>query len=424
MINQLDFIRELYPICRSITGTGVRETFDIMSKYIPLTMHEIPTGTKVFDWEVPEEWNIREGYIECPDGTRIANFEENNLHVMSYSERVNERMPLSDLKEHIHTLPDHPDWIPYRTMYYDRSWAFCLSQNVLEDLPDGTYRAYIDSSHTNGSLTYGEAVFPGSSGKEVIFSTYVCHPSMCNDNLSSVAVMTKLAQSMSDRRNLKHTYRFLFVPETIGAITWISQNQKRLNKVIAGVNLTCTGNKGELTFKRSRVETSLSDNAMRKSLDDIGISYNEVGFSPTGSDERQYCSPGINLPVVTIMRSPPGEFEEYHTSADNFDAISVESLEEVFEVCSGYIDVLERNDSYINTYSKCEPQLGKRGLYRKVGGQRVNQVSQTAIKWVLSYSDGSNDLLGISNRSGIRMKEIASAADALEKQGIIMRISE
>ena len=203
MINQIDLIKELFPICRSITGQGVRETFDILSKYIPLEVHEVPTGTKVFDWEVPEEWNITDAYIECPDGTKIAQFKENNLHVMSYSERVNTTLDLNALKEHIHTLPDHPDWIPYRTMYYDRSWAFCLSQNVLDSLPEGKYRAVIDSEHIDGSLTYSEAVFPGTSGKEVLFSTYVCHPSMCNDNLSSVAVMTKLANYMSKKKMQK-----------------------------------------------------------------------------------------------------------------------------------------------------------------------------------------------------------------------------
>ena len=422
MINQIDLIKELFPICRSITGQGVRETFDILSKYIPLEVHEVPTGTKVFDWEVPEEWNITDAYIECPDGTKIAQFKENNLHVMSYSERVNTTLDLNELKEHIHTLPDHPDWIPYRTMYYDRSWAFCLSQNVLDSLPEGKYRAVIDSEHIDGSLTYSEAVFPGTSGKEVLFSTYVCHPSMCNDNLSSVAVMTKLANYMSKKKNLKHTYRFVFLPETIGAITWLSKNQKRLAKICAGVNLTCTGNRGPLTFKKSRQEESLSDHAMERSLDDMGLDYNKTSFSPVGSDERQYCSPGINLPVVTLMRTPPGEFEEYHTSADDLSAISSESLDEVYEACLGYIEILEKNYVYVNMYSKGEPQLGKRGLYRKVGGQRSNKVSQTAIKWVLNYSDGKHDLLDISSKSGIRIRELIEAANALEERSIIMRI--
>jgi len=423
MISHLELIEELYPICRSITGTGVRKTFEIISKYIPLETYEVETGTKVFDWEVPEEWAIHDAYIVCPDGSKIAQFKENNLHVMSYSKRINTSLTLGLLKEHIHTLPDHPSWIPYRTMYYDRSWAFCLSQNTLDSLPEGKYRAYIDASHKNGSLTYAEAVFPGTSGKEIIFSTYVCHPSMCNDNLSSVSVMIKLAQELANK-NHRHTYRLLFLPETIGAITWLSKNEKSLSKIIAGVNLTCTGNRAPITFMKSRQKTSISDKAMKIVLDDMGLLYKENDFSPIGSDERQYCSPGINLPVVTLMRTPPGEFEEYHTSADNFDVISEDSLREMTSVCLSFVDTLEKNNTYINTYSKCEPQLGKRGLYRKTGGQRVNQVSQTAIKWVLSYSDGHNDLLDIANRSGIRMEEVVSASSVLEHQGIIMRISK
>lgn len=422
MINQIDFMKELYPICRSITGDGLRETFSVMSKYIPLEVHEVPTGTKVFDWEVPEEWNIRDGYIVCPDGTKIADFKKNNLHVMSYSERVDTRLSLDELKEHIYTLPDHPSWIPYRTMYYDRSWAFCLSQNTLDSLSDGMYRAVIDAEHTNGSLSYAESVFPGTSGKEVLFSTYVCHPSMCNDNLSSVAIMTKLANTLSKRKTHRHTYRFLFIPETIGAITWLATNKKNLTKIVAGVNLSCTGNKGMLTFKKSRQSNSISDTAMEKSLEDIGMPYNKMDFSPVGSDERQYCSPGIDLPVVTLHRDPPGKFPEYHTSADDFSAISADSLEEVYSACLGYIDVLEENYTYINMFPNCEPQLGRRGLYRKVGGQRSNKVSHVAIKWVLNYSDGKHDLLDISKKSKIRMKELVSAATTLEKRGIIVRI--
>ena len=415
-------MKELYPICRSITGDGLRETFEIMSKYIPLEVFEVPTGTEVFDWEVPEEWNIRDGYILCPDGSKIADFKKNNLHVMSYSEKVNSTMTLSELKDHIHTLPDHPSWIPYRTMYYDRSWAFCLAQNTLDKLSEGTYRAVIDAEHTAGNLTYAESVFTGTSGKEILFSTYVCHPSMCNDNLSSVSIMTKLANTLSKKKDLRHTYRFLFIPETIGAITWLSINQKRLSKIKAGVNLSCTGNRGRLTFKKSRQGNSISDQVMEQSLEDNEISYNKVDFSPVGSDERQYCSPGINLPVVTLHRDPPGRFPEYHTSADDFNTISADSLEEVYNACLGYIDVLEKNYAYVNMFPNCEPQLGRRGLYRKVGGQRSNQVSHVAIKWILNYSDGKHDLLDISKKSKIRIKELNSAASALEKQGIIVRI--
>ena len=422
VIDQIQFMKELYPICRSITGDGLRETFDIISKYVPIETYEVESGTEVFDWEVPEEWNITDGYIECPDGSKVAEFSKNNLHVMSYSENVDTVLSLNDLKDHIHTLPDHPDWIPYRTMYYDRSWAFCLSQNVLDSLPDGNYRAFIDAKHEKGSMTYGEVVFPGTSGKEVLFSTYVCHPSMCNDNLSSVSVLTKLAQSLSKKKNLRHTYRLIFIPETIGAITWLAMNQKVTRKIIAGVNLTCTGNSGKLTFKKSRQATSLSDRAMTKSLEDINVEYDNVDFSPVGSDERQYCSPGIDLPVVTLMRSPPGKFDEYHTSADNFDSISAESLDEVYRACLQYVETIEENYYYINMFSKCEPQLGKRGLYRKVGGQRSNQVSQVAIKWVLSYSDGNYSLLDISEKSCLKISDLSLAAKKLEKQRIIVRI--
>ena len=423
VIDRMKLIEELYPICRSITGNGVRETLSILEKHFPLEIYEVASGKKVFDWEVPEEWNISDGYIECPDGNKIANFHDNNLHVMSYSQRVNATMSLEELKDHIHTLPDHPNWIPYRTMYYDRSWAFCLSQNVLDSLPKGMYRAFIDASHTKGSLSYAEAVFPGTSGKEVLFSTYVCHPSMCNDNLSSVSIVASLAKYISKKSSLEHTYRFIFVPETIGAITWLSQNQKLFRKIIAGVNFSCTGNEGTLTFKKSRRENSLADIMMSNTLKEIGYDHDIVDFSPLGSDERQYCSQGINLPMVTLMRSPPGKFDEYHTSADNMDIISEKSLDEVYQACVSFIENLEKNKTYINMYGKCEPQLGKRGLYRKVGGQRTNETSQKAIKWVLSYSDGKHDLLEISNKSGICINDLHDAAKALEDKSIIVRIT-
>lgn len=420
----LDLVHELYPICRSITGDGVRETLKVLSKYVPVKSYEVPTGTKVFDWQVPEEWNITAAYIECPDGSRIAELSKNNLHVMSYSESVNRKMSLTELKDHIHTLPDHPDWIPYRTMYYDRSWAFCISQNDLDSLPEGDYRAYIDSSHTKGSLTYGEVVIPGTSGKEVIFSSYVCHPSMCNDNLSGVAILTKLAQRLAMEPGLKHTYRFLFVPETIGSITWLAQNEKLLKRIIAGVSVTCAGNRDILTLKKSRQETSLSDKAMRNTLDECVSSYREIDFSPIGSDERQYCSQGINLPMVTLMRSLPSEFDEYHTSADNLDFMCKNSLTETYKVCLSYVKMIEKNNKYVNLFPKCEPQMGKRGIYRKTGGQKINSVAQTAMKWVLNYSDGQYDLFSIADKSHLSVDTLHKAAEILEEQRLIMRISE
>ena len=344
---------------------------------------------------------------------------------MSYSEPINRKMSLAELKEHIHTLPDHPNWIPYRTMYYDRSWAFCLSQNDLDCLPEGDYRAYIDSSHTNGSLTYGEVVIPGTSGKEVIFSSYVCHPSMCNDNLSGVTVLAKLAQRLLMETELRHTYRFLFVPETIGSITWLSQNEKRLKRIIAGVAVTCVGNNDILTLKKSRQETSVSDMAMKNVLDEIyNGHYRETYFSPVGSDERQYCSQGIDLPIVTLMRSKPGEFDEYHTSADNLDFMNRDSLEETYNVCLRYVKMLEQNSKYINLFPKCEPQMGKRGIYRKTGGQKINTTNQTAMKWILNYSDGQHDLFQISGKSRLSLDTIYKAAKMLEEQKLIMRISE
>ena len=418
---EIDLIKELFPICRSITGNGVRKTLSILSKYVPMEIHEIPTGTKVFDWVVPDEWNINKAFIECPDGSKIADFSKNNLHVMSYSEPINEVMSLEMLKDHIHTLPEHPEWIPYRTMYYDRSWSFCLSQNTLDSLSEGSYRAYIDSEFSEGSLTYGEVLIPGTSDKEIVFSCYVCHPSMCNDNLSGVAVATKLAQSLSKIESPYYNYRILFIPETIGAITWLSENENRLDKIVGGVVLTCIGNNDKLTFKRSRWDTSLADKAMKNCLNSMQVDYRDLKFSPSGSDERQYCSPGINLPFLTLMRSAPSKFNEYHTSADNIEFMHQPSLKESHDVCLKFVNFIEKNRKYKNLYPKCEPQLGKRGIYRKVGGQKVNSNTQTAMKWILNYSDGNHDIFQISDLSGMSIEDLCNAADILEEKCVIQR---
>lgn len=418
---EIDLIKELFPICRSITGSGVRETLNILSKYVPIEIHEVKSGTKVFDWIVPDEWNINDAFIECPDGTKIAEFSKNNLHVMSYSEPVDNIMSLEELSDHIHTLPDHPEWIPYRTMYYDRSWSFCLSQNTLDELSSGSYRAYIDSKFSKGSLTYGEVLIPGKSDKEIVFSCYVCHPSMCNDNLSGVSVATKLAQTLSKMENLYYSYRILFIPETIGAITWLSKNEERLDKIAGGVVLTCIGNNDKLTFKRSRWDTSLVDKAMKKCLESFKTSYRELKFSPSGSDERQYCSPGINLPFLTLMRSAPSKFDEYHTSADNIEFMHQPSLKESHDICVKFVSMLEKNQKYKNLYPKCEPQLGKRGIYRKVGGQKANSNTQTAMKWILNYSDGNHDIFQIADLSGMSIEDLSYAANILEEKCVIQK---
>jgi len=411
-------ISDLFPICRSITGEGIRATLRALQKRIPLTIQEVPSGTQVFDWTVPLEWNIHDAYVKDLQGNRIIDFRKSNLHVVSYSQPVNRRVSLDELKTHLHSLPDHPTWVPYRTSYYKDSWGFCLSHNELRNLKDAEYDVRIDASLTQGVLLYGEYFVPGQVREEVLFSTHICHPSLCNDNLSGIAVATFLADWVSSKPR-RYSYRFLFIPGTIGSITWLSQNRHQASHIKHGLVLTGVGDPGPFTFKRSRRGDSEIDRIMANLLRHSGRPYSIVDFIPYGYDERQYCSPGFNLPVGCFSRTPHSQYPEYHTSGDNLDFVKAESLEESLEQCRTAVETLERNRVYINKNPHCEPQLGKRGLYRAIGGQAGEKSMEMALLWVLSFSDGCHSLLEIAERSDIKFDFLAVAAEKLTEQGLL-----
>ena len=414
-------IRELYPICRSITGEGFRETLARIRKEIPLDVYEVPSGTRVFDWTVPKEWNIRDAYVKNSRGERIIDFKRHNLHVVNYSVPVHRKMSLAELRTHLHTLPDQPDWIPYRTSYYKESWGFCLSHNQLQTMREDEYEVCIDSALENGFLTYGECYLPGENSAEVLISCHACHPSLCNDNLSSVAVATFLAKYLGQAQ-LRYSYRFLFIPGTIGAITWLSQNEDHVNAIQHGLVLTCVGDRGHITYKKSRRGDAEIDRAMAHVLKHSRRRYDIESFSPYGYDERQYCSPGFNLPVGCFMRTPHGKFPEYHSSADNLELMDPANLAHSLMTCLSAFYVLENNRWYCNQNPKCEPQLGRRGLYRAMGGNRDEKLQETAMLWVLNLSDGEHTLLDIAERSGLAFDTVNDAASLLLRHGLLKEV--
>lgn len=410
------FMRELFPICRSITGNGVRETLAAVGRRIPLELREVPSGTRVLDWTVPDEWNISDAYI-AKDGDRLVDFRESNLHIVSYSEPVRAVMPLAELRPHLHTLPEHGEWIPYRTSYYSRSWGFCLAQRQLDGLKDDDYEVVIDSTLEPGSLTYGECFLPGEREEEVLLTTHVCHPSLANDNLSGIALLTEIGERLQDvPRSL--SYRLLFIPGTIGSITWLARNETRDSKVAAGLVLACVGDRAPLTYKRSRRGDALVDRASAHVLGHRGNEERVMEFVPWGWDERQFNSPGFNLPVGSLSRSREGEYEEYHSSADDLELVRPESLEEGLQAVLDIIDVLETDRRYVNLAPKGEPQLGKRGLYPLVGGPAAER-EQLAMLWVLNQSDGSRSLLDIAERSGLPFSDLRSAAQRLHAADLL-----
>lgn len=411
-------IRELYPICRSITGNGLRQTLRKLQEKIPLEIHEVPSGTPVFDWTVPPEWNIRDAYVRNPRGEKVIDFQKSNLHVVNYSVPVRTKLPLAELKKHLFTLPEHPDWIPYRTSYYNESWGFCLSHNELSQLEDGEYEVMIDSTLQPGSLSYGEYFIAGEISDEVLISCHACHPSLCNDNLSGIALAAFLAKHLSGAPR-RYSYRFLFIPGTIGSIAWLSLNQKQAAKIAHGLVLVDVGDGGKLTYKKSRRGDSEIDRAVVNVLKHSGEEFQLRDFDPYGHDERQYCSPGFNLAVGCLSRTPHGEFPEYHTSADNLDFVQPQALADSFAQCMAIIDLLEHNQTYISLNPMCEPQLGKRGLYRMIGGPQDGGVQELPLLWVLNLSDGQHNLLDISERSGLSFNAVKIAADALLERELI-----
>jgi aminopeptidase-like protein len=407
---------KLFPLCRSITGDGVRSTLREIGERINLNVHEVPTGTEVLDWVVPDEWNIRDAYIADADGTRVVDFGESNLHIVGYSEPIRATMALDELRPHLHTHSERPDWVPYRTSYYNRTWGFCLSQRHLEALQDSSYEVVIDGTLAPGSLTYAECVLPGEVADEVLLSTHVCHPSLANDNLSGIVVLTELAAALAERPR-RLTYRLLFVPGTIGSITWLARNDDAAARVVGGLVLACVGDPAPLSYKRSQRGDSVVDLAATHVVarTDKGRVHD---FVPWGWDERQYNSPGYDLPVGCLTRSAEGEFPEYHSSADDLALISAGRLEDTLRAVLEIVEVLENDRTDVNLLPKGEPQLGKRGLYRGMGGGDPSTI-QLAMLWVLNQSDGTRSLLDIAERSGLAFGDLDRVARTLREAGLL-----
>ena len=416
------FIERMYPITRSITGNGVRQTLSMISEIIPLEITEIPSGTKVLDWEVPDEWNIRDAWVKDGDGNKIIDFRKLNLQVLNYSEAVHKTVNREELLEHVFTNPELPDEVPYRTSYHNRNWGFCMAEKEKAALAPGDYEVFVDADLEPGALTYGEYVVKGESEDEVIISTHICHPSLANDNLSGIAVATHLAKALQEK-DLNYSYRFLFIPVTIGSISWLSQNEKNVEKIKHGLVLTLLGDSSKFHYKKSRDGNHEIDRIMELVLKETGSPFEIREFSPYGYDERQFCSPGFNLPVGRISRKPHGEFPEYHTSADNLDFVKAEKLAESLSLLEKATDFIEQNKTYLNLSPKGEPQLGKRGLFKKVGGASKTKDFEMGLLWVLNLSDGTNDLVSIAERSGLTFETIAQAADALTEVGLLKEMS-
>ncbi|WP_031038657.1 DUF4910 domain-containing protein [Streptomyces sp. NRRL F-5650] len=411
-------VKRMFPLCRSITGDGVRATLRIVDEYIPLHVHEVPTGTQVLDWTVPKEWNIRDAYVADATGRRVVDFAASSLHVLGYSVPVSATMPLAELRAHLHTLPEQPSLVPYRTSYYEERWGFCLAQRTLDAMAEGDYEVRVDSTLADGHLTYAEHVVPGQVPDEVLVSCHVCHPSLANDNLAGIAVAVFLARALAER-NPYYTYRFVFAPGTIGAITWLARNRERVERVKHGLVLACAGDPGDLTYKQSRRGDAEIDRVLRHVLGASGRPHRITEFTPYGYDERQYCSPGFDLGVGSLTRTPYAGYPEYHTSADNLDFVSPAAMADTLAVCREAFSLLDRNRRYVNLSPYGEPQLGRRGLYGSLGGRSDAKEAQMAMLWVLSLSDGAHALLDVAERSGLPFEAVAAAADALHGAGLI-----
>ena len=411
---------QLFPICRSITGDGVRETLRILQGHIPLKIFEVPSGTKVFDWTVPREWNIRDAFVLDPQGKKIIDFKKSNLHVLGYAAPVDRYLPLAELQQHLHSLEDQPDAIPWVTSVYEERWGFCLTHDERAKLKEGTYRAVIDSELKEGSLTYGELIIPGVSSQEIFISTYVCHPSMANNELSGPVVATMLAKWIASEPR-RFTYRIILIPETIGSITYLSRNMESMKKnIVAGFNLTCVGDERAYSYLPSRNGSTLADKVALSVLRSKHPDFKHYSFLERGSDERQYCSPGVDLPVISLMRTKYREFSEYHTSLDDLEFVTPDGLEGSFELHRDCIDLLERNKVY---KIRClgEPQLGKRGLYPTIATKESHRQVIDMLNFI-AYADGSNDLMDISNLIHVPVKNLYPiidkliAADLLQEQ--------
>jgi aminopeptidase-like protein len=414
-----DLCKELFPINRSLTGDGVRETLGIIKSHLPeLKISEVPTGTKCFDWEVPQEWKIREAYIIDPEGKKIVDFKQNNLHIVGYSEPIDCVMSLEDLNTKLHSIPEQPDAIPYYTSYYKKDWGFCITDNQRKNLKQGDYKVFIDSEFFNGCMNYGEILIPGETEEEIFFSTYICHPSMANNELSGPVVNTFLGKHIQSIKSRRLSYRLIFVPETIGAIAYLSKNLAIMKKnIIAGYQLTCLGDNNNFSFMPSRDNNTLADMSARHVLRYLKIDYDEYSFLTRGSDERQYCYPGIDLPVCSIMRSKYGNYDEYHTSLDNMEFISEEGLKGAYDVYKMVIDSLEMNLIFKNNFL-CEPQLGKRGLYPQLSNLDVGEDIKSTMNF-LAYCDGETELLRVAEKIQCPIWELDKIASSLIEHEVI-----
>jgi aminopeptidase-like protein len=414
-----DLAAELYPICRSITGDGFRRTLDIIERHMALQRVEVPTGTRVFDWEVPKEWNVSGAWIKDPSGRVIVDFANHNLHLLNYSAPFRGTISRTTLLEHLYSLPEHPDWIPYRTSYYEEKWGFCVPHTMLESLPEGDYEVCVDTRLEDGHLTYAEAVVPGRSEREVLISCHACHPSLANDNLSSLAVAVQLHQALERCEN-RFTYRFLIVPGTIGSISWLARNESMVGKIDHGLVLACLGDRGCMTYKKSRRGDATVDRAVALAFSQTGQECRTLEFDPYGYDERQYCSPGFDLPVGRLSRTPHGMFPEYHTSADNLEFIAPEMLADSLASLLEILGILESDRTMRNTNPKCEPQLGRRGIYAMTGGLAEPGVVTRAMLWVLNLSDGEHSLIDIAERSAMDFEAVREATRILEENGLLV----
>lgn len=410
----------LQPFPRSLTGDGVRATLHALGDRLPLDIVEVPTGTPVLDWTIPREWNLHDAWVATPDGTRVVDAADSPLHVMGYSVPFRGRLDAAELSAHLHSLPDHPDWVPYRTSYYREEWGFCVSQSTLDAMTAEQYDVVVDASLEDGALTYGECILPGESSDEVLLSAHVCHPALANDNLSGIALVTALGEWLAERPR-RRTYRLLYAPGTLGAIAWLARNEAQVGRIVAGMVVSGVGDPGGLTFKSSRRGDTLIDRAVTVALRDLGEPIDVLPFTPYGYDERQFCSPGFDLPVGRLSRTVHGTYPEYHTSADDLSFISASQLGRAFSAAAAVIDVIDRDRTWRNVSPKGEPQLGRRGLYRSVGALPIQPEGlDYALLWVLNLADGRHSLVDMAQRSMMPFATLAAAADLLAEAELLV----
>ena len=420
--------QELFPIHRAVTGPGLRETLRRIAREIPLTLHEVQSGTRVFDWTIPEEWRIGQAFIADEAGRRIVDIANSNLHVVNYSTPIDTTLPWSELRGHVNTLPEHPDWTPYRSTHFQPGWGFCMPHRLfaeMETKPNARYRVVIASELlADGSLTYGELSLPGRTTQEVLVSAHACHPSLANDNISGVVLATELARWAAAKTDRRFSYRFLFIPATIGGLTWLSRNEDLARRIHHGLVLCGVGDPGPVHYKKSRRGDTPIDRAMQHVLKHLSDPPRVRDFTPFGYEERQYCSPGFNLPMGTFSRTPHGEYVQYHSSGDDLSLVQPGPLGDSFEIVTRAFELLESNETYVNTNPKGEPHLGRRGLYQAFGSHPDGGATQRAVQWVLNFSDGAHSLLEIAERAGVAYDPVRRAADLLLKCGLLEKLEE